>query len=340
MESQRTSWMARVDDDRSFVTDGSLTKWMMLRHRPPPTVRFLRLFLTSSCIPRRGSPPPSPPLSLFPSSAVQEGPRTDGPEGPTPPWEGPPTVRPFARESEKGNGPPFFRRFYPSDGSSRSVLSVLGWVGPDPFVPFDPPTCPLSVSRDPTPPLLPCEYSLHPTVARSDRTVDSRPGRPSSVTVAIAAACGPHAFQEAASGRQTIHVRTIKRTSTDAPTQVAWTWKRPRKSREGWAGWAPHGCDTGLHGCRKPGEDWQTHGTTSLPSSWLCIVFSTSTADEPGLSQHVPVARPNHATAAVRLALVATRGATPRGAANRRHHRCHECRSCCVRAVTFVVLFR
>lgn len=85
LESQRTSWMARVDDDRSFVTDESLTKWMMLRHRHPPTVRFLRLFLTSSCIPRRGAPPPSPPFCLFPSSAVQEGPRTDGPEGPTPP---------------------------------------------------------------------------------------------------------------------------------------------------------------------------------------------------------------------------------------------------------------
>ena len=128
LESQRTSWMARVDDDRSFVTDGSLTKWMMLRHRRPPTVRFLRLFLTSSCIPRRGAPLPYPPLSLFPSSAVQEGPRTDGPGGPTPPWEGPLAVRPFARESEKGNGPPFFRRFFPS-GSSLSFGSIRSQTG-------------------------------------------------------------------------------------------------------------------------------------------------------------------------------------------------------------------
>lgn len=239
MESRGTSSMAPVDDDRSFAAEGSLTKWMMLRHRHPPTVRFLRLFLTSSCIPRRGAPLPFPLPSLFRSSAVQVGPRTDGPEGPTPPLQRS-THRPFVcAGTRKGKQTPlFFVGSFPLDRPTvRFDPFSDGFLETNSCL-FDPPFVPLSVSRDPTlSPTLPSEYSLPPMVGRSHRTVDILPGRQPSVTLATAVTCGPHTFQkDAADERQSMHVRTIKCIPTRARPQVPWTRKMPRKSREGCVG--------------------------------------------------------------------------------------------------------
>lgn len=114
--------------------------------------------------------------------------------------------------------------------------------------------------------------------------------------------------------------------------------KVTRRVRRLVVGWVKHSDSQARE--KTPLEDWQTHGTTSMPTSWLCIVSSSSTKDKAGVSQDVPIARPNHATAAVRLVHASTRGATPLRLSDRRHHQCHDGRTCFLRAVTFVVLFR